>query len=523
LAWAVSLAWALAQSTVSPGWQGLTTGACPPDPHGAAGPSGIIATANLSIQYFTKAGDGTSLWGPISLQAFWSNAGNTGQGLSDPKATYDPVSGHFYVIMQENIANPILQSYLNIAVSKTSDPRSSTAADWYFQRFDITQYLASTSGLVTYGADYPGLGYDTQAVYVTYNMARMPFTSEESWEFEIILIFNKASINNGNIPTSPTTIVNYDAVGNLQPATVAGPTSPGNQAYFARMYNSSTIRLYTLTDPLGTPSLSHHDISVPDNGGNPSPATQQNTSIRVDTLDGKLQGNATYFKGWIWACITAGGDADPSQIYIYQFTPNGNVVYSTRLGAPNGVWYYQPAVGINRSGQACVVFTSSSASTFPTIMYTVQKPDGTFETPTAVKPSANFINSCANLNNNVSRWGDYAVVSPDPTDDSFWICHEWAQANNTSSTWWARVVTPPPVIYVDSAATPCNHCPPGSCYYQDGSTACPYFSVLEAYAAADDFDIIRIAPGTTGHYPGALSIMTPLRLEALNSPVTIGR
>src|SRR5947209_10120086 len=123
----------------------------PPDPHGFVGPSGIIQTVNLRIAYYTKAG--ALIWGPTALSTFWAGVGNTGSGNSDPRVTYDRGSGRFYVIMQENLA---ASSFINVAVSKTSNPLSSTAADWWFYRLNMTE----VSGGSPYGGDYPGLGVD---------------------------------------------------------------------------------------------------------------------------------------------------------------------------------------------------------------------------------------------------------------------------------------------------------------------------------------------------------------------------
>ena len=77
--------------------------------------SGVIGAAQL-----------TSLQ-PVNLATFWSSVGNTGANLSDPKALYDPANGRFYVIMQEATSS---QGFLNVAVSKNSNPASSGTSDW---------------------------------------------------------------------------------------------------------------------------------------------------------------------------------------------------------------------------------------------------------------------------------------------------------------------------------------------------------------------------------------------------------
>src|SRR5439155_15617047 len=55
---------------VTASWEGMPNeqGYEPPDPHGAAGPNGIIQTVNLQIKYWRKSGIG--IWGPVDLADF---------------------------------------------------------------------------------------------------------------------------------------------------------------------------------------------------------------------------------------------------------------------------------------------------------------------------------------------------------------------------------------------------------------------------------------------------------------------
>src|ERR1700730_9721638 len=142
-----------AAQSVGQSFEGLRmAGFVPPDPHGAPGPNGVIAVANLRISYYSRTG--TSVWGPVFFSTFMSSAGNTGLGLSDPRAIYDQYTGRFFVILQEN---PNSKFWFDIAVSKNSDPRTSGASDWNFYRLDATEYAPSNpAGGVNYGGDYPG-------------------------------------------------------------------------------------------------------------------------------------------------------------------------------------------------------------------------------------------------------------------------------------------------------------------------------------------------------------------------------
>ena len=489
----------------------------PPDPHGAAGPKGIIATVNLRITYFAKSG--AAIWGPVNLGTFWSSVTNTGNGLSDPRAIYDPGSGRFYVIMQENLTS---QSFLNVAVSRNSNPTNSGASDWYFYRLQITE---SPGGVPT-GGDYPGLGVDYQAVYVTYNMWTLPLTSSSSSFINSqIIILNKSALTNGTLTSISGSV---DTTGfSVKPVSVLGGNAPGNIAYFVETPLSTTtgVKIWAVGTPLTSPVLNSTSVTVPNNGGAPCPdAPQSGTANRLDTLAPETQGNAFWYNGAVWFCHTAGGSAGRAIVYYYKVNlnhyPSGTptLAESGGIDGGSGVWNFQPAIGGNAQGDVCLVFSQSSSSTFPTIMYTSRAAGaGSFETPTVLKASTNQYNGSldgTNCSMVQLRWGDYATVAADPVDGSFWVCHEWAKtpANNNWSTWWGNISarTINNIIYVDL----------GSAWeYPDGSAAMPFPTVKQANAVAYNGNTIRIK---NGHYPDApISFAKQLRVESTNGPATI--
>src|SRR6266446_5225909 len=149
---------------ISASWEGISSDIQyePPDPHGAAGPNGVIQVVNVRLAYWDK--QGRAIWGPTALDGFFGSVGNRYFSF-DPRALYDRQSGRFYVLLIEE-DDPSQQSFLNLAVSKTSNPLTSTASDWYFYRISNTRSVAGTK----YWGDYPGLGFDSQAIYISVNL-----------------------------------------------------------------------------------------------------------------------------------------------------------------------------------------------------------------------------------------------------------------------------------------------------------------------------------------------------------------
>ena len=75
-------------SVINQSWEGIFNNSTyrPPDSHGAAGPSGIIATVNLRVAYYTKTGTQTWIDDMAGAGNFFPSAVS---GLSDPRALYD--------------------------------------------------------------------------------------------------------------------------------------------------------------------------------------------------------------------------------------------------------------------------------------------------------------------------------------------------------------------------------------------------------------------------------------------------
>jgi hypothetical protein len=456
-------------------WEGIRgpTVGVPPDTHGAPGPNGVVATVNLSISYFTKSG--SLVWGPVALPATFFPA-NTGVGFqnSDPVVVFDQDSRRFFVAMQEDHDSRL---WINVAVSKNSDPRTSGSADWVTYRVDGTQYAGSNSaGGVNYGGDYPGLAVDAQALYVTYNLyGFLPDGTMSGCGCNAngaqLTILNKSQLVNG-------VGVNYWEVAqpgqNLKPVTPLGG-SPGNVMYLAQLWNQTTVKIIAVSDPLGTRMVSSQFLTVTDfGGGTTNGAPQLGSASTIDPINGRTLGNATLVGGDVWFCATRGQPGGPAVAAFYRLRLNGwpssgsvSVVESSTVG-DGSYWNYCPAIGANVAGDVAMTWTRSSSSTYTTMMYAYRNAaDSSFGAPQVVKAS--------NTANNDGRWGDYATVWPDPNDGSLWIAHEWTRSDTgTWSTWWAQVLTPAEDIYVNwNAPFP---------FIQNGSLAYPYTTVGAAYA-----------------------------------------
>ena len=300
LAGTLALAAAHGQAVLN-SWEGIrSTGAfAPPDTHGAPGSAGIVATVNLQIQYFTKSG--TSVWGPVALSTFFAGNAGVGNENSDPKVVFDQGSRRFFVIMQEGHDS---QFWLNVAVSRNANPSSGTAADWITYRLDATEYTSSgttnNAGGVNYGGDYPALGVDAQALYVTYEMyGFLPDGSMSGCGCNspnaALLIMNKNQLINGVGNLSSL----YYNKRNSFPVTPRG-NSPGNVMYLVRRDGAANVEIVSVSDPLGARTVNSQVVAVTDFGdGTTNQAPQLGSANTIDPINARtLFGLVSSKAGW---------------------------------------------------------------------------------------------------------------------------------------------------------------------------------------------------------------------------------
>lgn len=471
----LALVSAVGQGTIVQSWEGIrvpngaVSWSVPPDPHGAPGPAGIIATVNLQISYYSKSG--ALIWGATNLSAFWAGVGNTGFGLSDPKAIFDHDSRRFFVILQENTGS---RFWFNVAVSRNSDPQSSSGADWRFYRLDATEYAGGNgAGGVNYGGDYPGLAVDSQALYTSYRMyAFNPNGTLNgcgcNYTNVALLILNKNNLLNGTGSLVSLYLTGFQ----LEPITPFG-ASPGNVMYLAGLWDSSNLKLVSVTDPLGTRTQNSQLLTIVNRGGGATNGAPQLGSANLIPPINRTLGNASLVGGDVWLCATEGQPGGPAVAAYYRVRLNGWPASGSASIAEDNIvgsgsfWNFCPCIGVNVAGDVCMTWTRSSSGTYATMMYAARTAsDVAFGTPQVVKVS--------DTANNDGRWGDYMSAWPDPFDGSFWITSEWTRSDTgTWSTWWAQIQMPPKDFYVQwNAPFP---------LIQNGSITFPYLQVRTAH------------------------------------------
>jgi hypothetical protein len=471
-------------------WPGLTNlTAAQVDPHGAAGPQGILEVANPGIAYRAKS-NGVPLW-QTNEQAFFLPT-----VCCDAKAVYDPGSQRFFIIAQEGLTS------FHVAASRNSHPLSPGTNDWRFYRFALDTNAVN-------GIDYPSIGVDGQAVYAAYGK------QHRYW-----MVLNKAQLLSGATNASTARAVTNLLLGpaipnfSLQAVSVIGSASPGDVAYCVTRNNGNTnnnvVMLYAITNVLGTMTFFSTNIPVPGTppivfqglGTNPQIAPQTNTANRLFhglTVDG----NAFWREGELWfsEVVASTNQVERTVLRYYKLKtggfPNGQATLDEvgDLDGGPGTWRIQAALGGNARGDVAFVYTQCTSNSFPALYASIRRAGQTgFETLMVKTSTAPWTVG--------GNWADYSVVTPDPEDQTFWVSHLDVVTTNTVNTHWANI-TRDSLFYVDKNAL-------GS---QLGTRALPYQTVRNAHTATTGAKTFVIKPASYPEPALPLRIDKNVRLE----------
>ncbi len=94
-----------------------------------------------------------------------------------------------------------------------------------------------------------------------------------------------------------------------------------------------------------------------------------------------------------------------------------------------------PSISVDDCGNAALTYTQSSSVRFPEMRYTGRLAGDalhTMQTPVVAKASAFFFDDFTSAGGR-ERWGDYSATFIDPSDQSFWIAHEYAKVAASGS------------------------------------------------------------------------------------------
>jgi hypothetical protein len=451
----------------------------PPDQGLAVGNGFILETVNNAIAIFDTQGN---LFGFESMSAFFGLLPTFmvqndqavppfGPFLSDPRAYYDSVNGHFFVTELEiakdpNTGNFGSTSQILIAVSQTNNP----LGGWDVFSMDISNDGDARFGGCPTGCfgDQPLIGADANGFYVATNAFLLPPSGFRGAQLYAISLGtleaggggNINAVHFGNLNAAPGTPAR-----SIQPATVP----PGGMYESAQRgteyFVSALDPIHTVDDRVsvwaitntsslsGVPNLQLGNVVVNTEAYGFPPSTDQRSGSTpyadflasvglkvheelVAANDDRMQ-QVVFAAGNLWTAVPT--RVKPGQGPIragaawFALAPSvsgglsASVVnqgyVSIQSPKQNAVLF--PAVAVNASGKGAIVFSVAGEDYYPSAGYaTLDAVNGAGAiviTDPGYGPDDGFTGYFPN--GRVGRWGDYSAAVSDESGN-IWMATE---------------------------------------------------------------------------------------------------
>ncbi|HEY2082666.1 MAG TPA: hypothetical protein VGI88_07750 [Verrucomicrobiae bacterium] len=407
----------------------------PPDVNGAIGPQHFVELLNGSFAAYDRT-DPTIVFRESDVD-FWFNAGvslASDQAITDPRIIYDPLSQRWFASMVDfdaNATDPTVEANdFLLAFSATSDP----TGDWVGFRFraDTTTNHAF--------ADFPTLGVDSNAVYLSGNM----FKGGDNNIGPNLVSIPKADLLNTNIGTRTYFGVLDPAVYGwvLQPATCFDATNSGailsmgnigsdsdlhSNIFTFRVLGSSQTNA-TLSTPVNITVSPYFCPDNPDMGFPIFNPTQPDGTMLLEANDPRFSAKVYNVGGVLYGVHNTEFNSRIAIQWYRVNATNGVLLEQGMISDPNLDLFF-PSIAASRAGTVVIGCNGSSINTYvSSFAYVGQTVNGTttFGSPLLLQSGSVSYHGIDELYLSSdpvpeSRWGDYSATSLDPVDPThFW-------------------------------------------------------------------------------------------------------
>ncbi|HNQ58962.1 MAG TPA: T9SS type A sorting domain-containing protein [Bacteroidales bacterium] len=399
----------------------------PPDTEGDVGRDYYFQMINLSFAIYDKQGN--LLFGPVNNSTLWNGFIGpwTGTNDGDPIVLYDELANRW--IASQFAVNTSNGTYWQlIAISETSDPLGS----YYQYAFEFPAFN-----------DYPKFGIWPDAYYASFNLfGSYVRVAAAAFERDAMLVGDSnarmilfdlppnagawsmlPSDFDGNPP--PTGAPNYfayftdDGLGALQDAFKIWE--------FHVDWNNVNNSTFQPVTSLAVAPFDAYFCDAPRGACIPQPNTNQGLETLSDRLMYRLQYRNFGTYQTMVACHSVDFDGQAhAGIRWYEFRKTDSnpwEIYQQGTWAPDDLNRWMPSIAMNTIGDIALGYSVSSESYSPSIRYTgrtANAPLGQMNLQEAEIITGSYAQS------NFGRWGDYAMMAIDPSDDtSFWFTTEY--------------------------------------------------------------------------------------------------
>jgi PEP-CTERM motif len=409
------------------GAQLADSGYYPPDTMGAVGEDHVVQFINGLYRVFDKTSG--ALLESKSSYAFWADTGILPSDNFDPRVTYDPFTQRWYVLETDDRASAN-NRYL-FAISDSADP----TGGW-------TSFAIDSDASGTRWADYPMLGFNADAVYLSANMFDNASGTQTATS---VVVLPKADL------LAPTpTVANRTEFQNIpisqlsfSPQQTVDLDNSGGTAFMASDTGIGTfVELPTVQDPSGTPTLGGLVpaglVFVDAAGGLPTDAEQPGGAQALDVIGQRFTSNLVLQNGSLWGVRMVSDVGGETTAQWFEFDPDSRIVLQSGVISEPGLNLIYPSIAVNEFDRVVIGFTGVGESEFASAYAVVGETVGgetTFGDPILLRAGESSYEMVFNDRN---RWGDYSATVVDPENPNvFWTFQEWAAGPSS----WATQIT----------------------------------------------------------------------------------
>lgn len=400
-----------------------SSGATPTDPTGAVGPSHYVNAWNSRFRIWDK--EGNALTPPASLGTIFP-----GETLGDPIVFYDAFADRFVITQFSNTPNGFL-----VAVCQGSDPVND---GWFTYRFNVGSAFP----------DYPKFTVWSDGYYITANK-----NSGSAGSSQVVFAIERDKMltgeTNAQMVGFPLTGISTNGFYSPLGFNANGETlpDPGNAPIVYMQddawsgVSTDHLKIWSINVDWDAPANS--TISTPQilnttafdglfDGGSFS-NLPQSSGPDIDALQATIMYMAQYRRFEDYNAVVFNfvvdldGNDDLAGIRWYELRQDNDgdpwsIYQEGTYSQPDGHSAFAGSIAMDVSGNIGLGYTVVSATQVPSIRYTGRM----FFDPLGEMTVEEEIIEAGSQNNPAVRYGDYAQLTIDPTDEkTFWHTGEY--------------------------------------------------------------------------------------------------
>jgi len=480
----------------------------PPDPDLAVGPNHVITIVNSRFRIYDKAG---TVLKTIEADQWYSPIATSNEVIFDPQVIYDHHADH-WVMTWLQITDTI-SATMYISVSDDANPLGT----WYSW---ATPSNAIGDSAIRLWDDYPQLGYDAEAIYVTGRM--FPFT-DGGRAYSRLRIFPKSSIYSSQGGTlswfdlwdfrDPTDL--SVAPDGLQATNTFG--TPGVQFIMtdSPFQTGTYFSIWKISNPATAPAVTATFVPVTAFTNASNAGQLGGGALGIEAGGRRIRSNPVYRDSSLWAVhsIGSGTGGQYSAVRYVRINPHtGSLLEDAAIGA-EGFWHYYTALMPDQNKNLMITFSRSGVDEYVGAYVAGRKAGDAPGLSPSVPVKLGEGNYVKDFGSGRNRWGDYNGIALDPVDnDAIWVHTEYASTANRWGNWIAMTkMGPLPGSYVQAKPALLSY--PA---WETGTASAPDTIVLTNWGT-DPLVVSSIAfPGADFTFAGA-PLTLPVQVPSLSS------